>query len=74
MGTVATRAEAKVEVKTTEGETVTIVLNNKTVVLRGKEKLTLASVKQGERVVIDVGDGTAPMTAREIKLGETPAK
>jgi hypothetical protein len=70
MGTVAQRHDNQLEVKTTDGKTVTIVVNEKTVVLRGKTKLDLSAVKAGERVVVNIGDGKAPVTAREIKLGE----
>jgi len=73
MGTVTLRHDNHLEVKTTDGKTVTIVLNDKTSVLRGKEKLDLAALKQGERVVVDIGDGKAPVTAKEIKLGQAPA-
>ena len=73
MGTVTMRHDQQLEVKTTDGKSVTIALNDKTTVLRGKTKLDLAAIKQGDRVVVDVGDGKAPMTAKEIKLGEIAA-
>jgi hypothetical protein len=73
MGTVTARQDNRLEVKTTDGKTVTIVLNEKTAVVRGKSKLTLDAVTQGQRVVVDIGDGKEPATAREIKLGEIPA-
>ncbi len=73
MGTVTMRHDQQLEVKTTDGKTVTIVLNDKTAVLRGKTKLDLTAVKQGDRVVVDLGDGKEPMTAKEIKLGEVAA-
>ena len=73
MGTVTARHDQLLEVKTTYGKMVTISLNDKTAVLRGKTKLDLAAIKQGDRVVVDIGDGKEPMTAKEIKLGEVPA-
>lgn len=73
MGTVTLHHENHLEVKTKEGKTVAIVLNEKTAVFRGKDKLDLAALKEGERVVVDVGDGKAPLTARVIRLGAPAA-
>jgi hypothetical protein len=73
MGTVTVLQEGRVEVKTTDGKVETIVLDGKTKVLRGRAKLDAASIKVGDRVVVDVGDGAAPVTAREIRLGTPPA-
>jgi hypothetical protein len=73
MGTVAVHHENHLEVKTKEGKSVAIVLNDKTTVFRGKEKLDLAALKVGERVVVDVGDGKEPLTARVIRLGAAAA-
>ena len=70
MGTVTAHENNQLQVRTQDGKTVTIVLNDKTSVLRGKAKLDLTALKAGERVVVDIGDGKAPVTAREVKLGE----
>lgn len=72
MGTVATYHENHLEVKTTDGKSVTITLNEKTTVLRGMKKLTLGDLAVGQRVVVDVGDGKVPLVAREVKLGAPP--
>ena len=64
MKTISYRSEPKT------GKTVTVILNDKTTVLRGKAKLDLTTLKAGDRVVVDIGDGKAPVTAREVKLGE----
>jgi hypothetical protein len=69
MGTVTMRHDNHLEVKTKDGKTVTITLNEKTSIVRGKQKLDLTALKEGERVVVDVGNGKAPMTARQVKLG-----
>src|SRR5687767_12325823 len=73
LGTVTLRNEAVLEVKTRDGKTVTITLTDKTAIVRGKAKLDVAALKPGDRVVVDVGDGKAPLTAKEIKLGEPAA-
>jgi hypothetical protein len=69
MGTITMLHDNHLEVKTKDGKTVTITLNEKTAIVRGKQKLDLNALKEGERVVVDVGNGKAPMTAREVKLG-----
>ena len=69
MGTVVAQHDGQLEVKTTDGKTVTVGVNAKTSVLKGKTKADLAAVTAGQRVVVDLGDGKAPVTAREIKLG-----
>jgi hypothetical protein len=77
MGTITMRHENHLEVKTKDGKTVTITLNDKTSIVRGTDKLDPSALKPGERVVVDVGNGKAPMTAREVKLGaaaEAPKK
>jgi hypothetical protein len=69
MGTITMRHDNHLEVRTKDGTTVTITLTEKTSVVRGKQKVDLEALKPGERVVVDVGNGKAPMTAREVKLG-----
>jgi hypothetical protein len=73
MGTVTAHENDQLQVRTQDGKIVAIVLNDKTAVVRGKAKLDLTALKAGERVVVDIGDGKAPVTAREVKLGEVPA-
>ena len=77
MGTITTHQENHLEVKTKDGKTVTITLNDKTSIVRGTDKLDPTALKPRERVVVDVGNGKAPMIAREVKLGaaaEAPKK
>ena len=73
MGTVTASQQNHLEVKTNEGKTVSITLNDKTTVVRGSEKLTIASLAAGQRVVVDVGDGKTPLVARQVKLGAAKA-
>jgi hypothetical protein len=72
MGTITVRHDNHLEVKTKDGKTVSITLNEKTAVVRGKQKVDLEALKPGERVVVDIGNGKAPITAREVKLGAAP--
>ena len=54
MGTVAAVGGNQLEVKTTDGKTVKVVLNAKTAIARGKQKVDVAALKAGERVVVEV--------------------
>jgi hypothetical protein len=74
MGTVTMIAADHVMVKTkekgaTEEKVVTILVNDKTKVLKGTAAATLKDVAAGQRVVIDVGDGGQPVTAKAITIG-----
>jgi hypothetical protein len=68
MGTVATVHENHLQVTTKEGKTVTITLNEKTSVLRGKQKVAISELQPGTRVVVDVGTGKEPLVAKSVTL------
>ena len=74
MGTVLKVSPGQVEIQTKDGKVETVVLTHKTAVTREKAPAKLADVAVGDRVVIDVGTGSKPLTARGIKLGAAPAK
>ena len=69
MGTVLSIQGEHVQVKTTDGKTVTIMLGPKTSVTRGKDKVAAAAIKVGERISVDamMQDKTMLM-AQTIKL------
>jgi hypothetical protein len=69
MGTVAKVSATQLEVKTKDGTLERVVTTEKTTVTRGKSTVELTDIVIGDRVVIDVGTGKAPVTARSIKLG-----
>ena len=78
MGTVTMRHDNLLEVKATDGKAVTITLNEKTRILRGKTKATADDIKPGERVVVTATetkgkDGQTLMIASEIRLPEAVA-
>lgn len=73
MGTVSSVEGNHVMVKTTDGKTVMIMLDNKTTITRGKTKLDAAAVKTGERVVIEGTEQKDMVMAKTVKLGEVPA-
>jgi hypothetical protein len=73
MGTVSMHYQDHLEVKATDGTTATIVLNDKTKVLRGKTRVALDDLKTGERVVVTATEtkgknGKSMMIATEIRL------
>jgi hypothetical protein len=74
MGTVTTLHENHLEVKTTDGKTSTITLNEKTKILRGKTQIKTEELEPGERVVVTATDtkgkdGKPTRVATEIRLG-----
>ena len=70
MGTVSAVTATRVEVKTTDGKTMVILLDAKTVYRKAKLKVDVAAVKVGGRVVIDAegADAAKPMTAKTVQL------
>lgn len=71
MGTVTARDAKHLKVQTPSGEVLSIALNEKTIVKRGKQKGTVNDVQKGRRVVVNIGNGEDPLIAREIQLGVT---
>jgi hypothetical protein len=74
MGTVTSVQGGQVEVKTTAGKTITVTLDGKTKVTRGKETLDAAVLKTGDRVSIDYVEEKKIMMARAVKLGTATAR
>jgi uncharacterized ubiquitin-like protein YukD len=72
MGTVATLQAQQLQVKATDGKMSTITINDKTKVLRGTAKITLADIKAGERVVVTAvttkKNGKSTTVASEVKV------
>jgi hypothetical protein len=73
MGTVARVNGTLLEVKGTDGKLVTVTLDSKTAITRGKAKLDVAAVKIGERVSIDYMQEKNANMAKAVKLGTAPA-
>jgi hypothetical protein len=73
LGTIAAVQGTQVEITTTDGKTVRVMLDGKTAVTRGKDKLDTAALKVGERVAVDYMEENKTMMARAIKLGTTAA-
>jgi hypothetical protein len=75
LGTIASIQGEHVQIKTTDGKTVMVMLDKKTTVTRGKEKLDATALKVGERVSVDYMEQNKMMMAHAFKLGTAaPAK
>ena len=73
LGTVSSVQGSHVEVTTTDGKTVTVMLDAKTKITRGKEKLDASAIKVGGRVSIDAMQEKDMMMAQAVKLGTATA-
>ena len=73
LGTIARTDGVHVDVKTTDGKTLTLTLDKKTAVTRGKDKLDATALKAGDRVSVDYIEENKLMMARTIKLSTAPA-
>jgi hypothetical protein len=76
MGTVsAYHADMKhLEVKTAKGETVGVMLNDQTKIMKGTTAMTVADLRPGARVVVTYTGTGDQKTASEIRLGGATAK
>jgi hypothetical protein len=75
LGTVSSVQGNNLVVKTTAGKSLTVMLDAKTKITRGKETLDAAALKAGERVSIDYIEEKKMMMAQAVKLGiAAPAK
>lgn len=69
MGTVLSVQGDHVQVKTTDGKTMMVMLESKTTITRGKTKLDRAAITVGERVSIDAMQQKDMFMAQAVKLG-----
>ena len=74
MGTVSSVKGTQVDVKGTDGKTVTVTLEAKTAITRGTTKLDASALKTGERVSIDYMQEKNGNMAKTVKLGTASAK
>ena len=73
-GTISARADNQVSIRQTDGKTVVVKLNEKTVFLKGEQKADRTALTVGQRVIADVGDGKTPLVAKSLKLGVVEGK
>lgn len=73
LGTIASVQGEHVEIKTNDGKAITVMLDKKTTVTRGKEKLDATALKVGERVSVEYMESKKMLMAHAIKLGTAQA-
>ena len=73
MGTVSSIDGKNLMVKTTDGKTIMVMLDAKTKITQGKNKVDSAALKVGDRVVAEGKEDKGMITAATVKLGEAPA-
>jgi hypothetical protein len=74
LGTVASIDGPHVVLKTTDGKSLTVMLDKETTVTRGKEKLDASAVKVGERISVDYMEEKGMMMAHAVKLATATAQ
>ena len=65
-------AESIVVKATKDGALSTIAIKATTKITRGKAKLAVADLKVGDRVVVNIGNGKAPLVAKAVQVGAAP--
>jgi hypothetical protein len=73
MGTVSSIEGTHLMVKTTDGKTVMVMLDDKTKITQGKNKVELSVLKVGDRVVAEGRQEKDMLTAASLKVGEAAA-
>lgn len=73
MGVVAAVDASHVEVKAKDGKTMSIALDAKTKVVRGKAAAAASDIAPGSRVVVTMMEEGGAMKAMEVQLPEVPA-
>ena len=73
VGTVAAVNGSQVTVKTTDGKTVTVVVNAKTRITQNKLKADATALKTGTRLVAEGLEAKGIVTATAVQVGAAPA-
>lgn len=74
LGTVTEVTAERIVVRATkDGALSTVALVATTKITRGKKTLGAADLKVGDRVVVNIGNGKAPLSAKAIQVGAAPA-
>lgn len=73
LGTVTEVSAGRLVVRATkDGAVSTIALVATTKLTRGKTKIAVTDLKVGDRVVVNIGSGKAPLTAKAVQAGPAP--
>lgn len=71
MGTISSIDGKNLMVKGTDGKTVMVMLDAKTKITQGKNKVAAATLKVGDRVVAEGKEEKEMIMAETVKVGET---
>jgi hypothetical protein len=63
-----------VALKTTDGKSMTVMLDKATEITRGKEKVEASAIQVGSRISVDYMEEKGMMMAHAVKLSTAPAK
>ncbi len=69
MGTVEHAEKTRLDVKDTDGETVSFELNDETKILRGKTALPASALEEGERVAVEYTEEDGTRVALTVRVG-----
>lgn len=73
LGTVTEVTAERIVVRATkDGAISTVAMGATTKITRGKKTLGVADLKVGDRVVVNIGNGKAPLSAKAIQVGAAP--
>ncbi len=73
LGTVTELTADRIVVKATkDGALSTVAITRTTKITRGTSKLQASDLKVGDRVVVNIGAGKAPLSAKAIQVGAAP--
>jgi len=70
LGTIAAVSDTQLDIKTTDGKTVAVVLDAKTVFRQGRVRTDAKMLKLGERIVVEAeqAEGAKLMTAKTVTM------
>jgi hypothetical protein len=75
LGTVTEITETHVTVRAVKDGAISVIAFAPTTkVTRGRVKLAASDIKVGDRVVVNIGSGKAPLTAKAVELGGVPSR
>lgn len=73
LGTVTDISATRLVVRATkDGALSTVAIVATTKVTRGKAKIAATDLRVGDRVVVNIGNGKAPLTAKAVQAGPAP--
>lgn len=72
LGTIASIDGNRVVVRPNEGPEKSVEITATTKFLRGKKRGMLQELRAGMRVVVNIGNGKAPLRAKEVQYPDTP--